>query len=173
MFSVPGSGDDIGSVFSMYEQFWLPYVIFNIYPSEIESVDVHYTDNDTDSFTLCNPFFSRSEPVGRSCMSGYDTLKVRRYLSYFTGVPLETWAFELEPEKADSIKSSPPLATVTVHLADGTRSLRIWERKVETPEGMEVDHDRVWGMTGESELLLVARYYDVDPLLRRKSYFLR
>ena len=64
---------------------------------------------------------------------------------------------------------------ISVLKADGgTEMLRIWERYAEGEDGLPVgDTDRAWGAKGESNEIFVVRYFDIDPLLRKRSYFLR
>ena len=33
------------------------------------------------------------------------------------------------------------------------------------------DSDRLWGKTDNSDELFIMRYFDVDPILKRRSYF--
>jgi hypothetical protein len=36
---------------------------------------------------------------------------------------------------------------------------------------MKKDSDRLWAKTDEKDDLFIMRYFDIDPLLKKKSYF--
>jgi hypothetical protein len=167
---LPGFEGDIGSGFNMNELFWLPYTIFNLLPSEISTVNFENLRDLSSSFNIrcSNDVFTLSD--GNNNLSGWDTTRVRRYLSYFTLIPFEKWALELSQPESDSIQSTPPLCRIGVKKTDGTAiTLTLWEKII--PETGSKDSDRLWGKTGSGSNLFVMRYFDIDPLLKKKSYF--
>lgn len=169
--SIPGYEGAIGSNFSMNELFWQPFNIFSYIPGDIASVKVDYQANPEESFTVYNPSLGLSDSVGASTNGEFESAKIKRYLSYFTWVPFESWAFDLDEAVADSIMASAPLATITVMIkGDDSGTLTIWERFVADDGGFAKDTDRAWGRRDDGKLFIV-RYFDIDPLLRRKSYF--
>jgi hypothetical protein len=171
--SIPGFEGAIGSNFNMNELFWVPFNIFRYSPGEINSVEVQYTTNPEESFIVRNP--DTADTTGKAGLGEelYDKIKIRRYLSYYTWVPFESWAFDLREEEAEMITAGAPLATVALTLKDGTGvKLTLWERVTQEGGLLKTDTDRAWGRKDEGPLFIV-RYFDVDPLLRRKSYFFR
>ena len=169
---IPGYEAAIGSSFTLNELFWRPYNIFSLNQGQIASVEVSYTGRPDDSFVVHNPF-ARELPSGlKPGIEGFDTAMVRRYLSYFLWVPFESWAFDINEAETASIISGEPGAKITLVLTDGSSEvLTIWERRIEKGGEMVIDLDRVWGRKGDGSHLFVARYFDIDPLLRKKSYF--
>jgi hypothetical protein len=93
---MPGYEGDIGSGFTLNELFWQPYTIFNLLPSEIASVELENFADTTNSFSIVNKGqrFILSDK-GRN-LTGWDSALVTRYLSYFTRIPFESWAFDIE-----------------------------------------------------------------------------
>ncbi len=169
---IPGYEGSIGQGFNMNELFWRPFNIFSISPSQIASVEVSYTDRPDDSFVIHNPFAGELPAGLKPAIEGYDTAMVRRYLSYYIWVPFENWAFETGIEDRDSIVAGEPEAEISVVLTDGsTEVLTVWRRRLEKEGELIVDNDRVWGRKDEGSQLFVVRYFDLDPLLRKKSYF--
>jgi hypothetical protein len=169
---IPGYEGSIGSGFTLNELFWKPYNIFSLNPGQIASVEVSYTDRPNDSFVVHNPFADELPPGMKPGIEGYDTAMVRRYISYFLWVSFENWAFDVGVEETASIVAGEPEAEITVVLADGrSEVVTIWERRIEQEGEIVVDLDRVWGRKGDGQPLFVARYFDLDPLLRKKSYF--
>lgn len=171
IISVPGYEGDIGVSFTMREEFWKPFTVFNEVPSAILSASVDYPARPADSFTAANPMYvDQSIPAA-------DTLKfnpeaVRRFLSYFTRVPFESWEVSLNEAIADSIITSVPLAVIKVTLKGGsTKTLRIWEKFTITGGTRIEDTDRAWGALDGGSKLFILRYFDIDPILRRRGNF--
>jgi hypothetical protein len=170
--SIPGYQGSIGSNFNMNELFWVPFNIFNFAPNEIASVEVNYSATPDESFLIYNFSVSVADELKKAAIEQFDSAKVKRYLSYYTWVPFETWAFESGQAESDSIIAGMPLATIRLTLVNGdTERLDLWERTIMKGATRVVDTDRAWGRKDDSNNLFVVRYYDIDPLLRRKSYF--
>jgi hypothetical protein len=167
---IPGYEGDIGSGFTLNELFWVPYTVFNLLPSEIYSVEFENMSDPSSSFTITvkNNLYSLS--YANNNLSGWDSSRVKRYISYFTLVPFESWAPGLSAEESAKIKSGNPVFRISVRKSDSTeRVLTLWEKT--NRESGEKDSDRLWGKTGEREDLFILRYFDVDPLLKKRSYF--
>ena len=168
----PGYEDNIGVLFSMKELFWQPLAVFNSLPSQIESVEFEDLLHAESSFEIEKSDGILSLADSSGLMYGWDSLKVRRYLSYFTSIQLESWAFELREDSIGSIINRGPAYRISLTNVDGERrTLTVWERW-NYEEGEKImDSDRLWGKTDDADLLFVIRYFDLDPILKRKSYF--
>jgi hypothetical protein len=167
---VPGYEGDIGSAFTLNELYWHPYMVFNLLPSEIQSVSFDNVADPSSSFTITgrNNVYTLSD--GNTSLSGWDSSRIRRYISYFTLIPFESWALDLPKHQADSIQSTSPLYRINVRKSDGTGiMLSLWE-KMDDETG-EKDSDRLWGKTDSGNVLFIMRYFDIDPLLKKRSYF--
>jgi hypothetical protein len=167
---VPGFEGDIGSGFTMNELFWLPYTIFNSLPSEISSVTYDNISDPDSSFVITGRknAFSLTDPSNG--LIGCDSSRIKRYISYFGFIPFESWALDLPEEKSKKIKSGTPLCRIGIVKSDGSEKvLTLWDKMNE--ETGEKDSDRLWGKTGEREELFIVRYFDIDPLLKKRSYF--
>ncbi|HOK26946.1 MAG TPA: hypothetical protein PLX87_10520 [Bacteroidales bacterium] len=171
---VPGYETDIGSYFTADPLFWQPFIIFNFMPSEIEEVVLQNYSDTSASFRIIhnnkNISLLTAGGIPAACC---DTTKVRRYISYFTYIPFERWATELTGEKKEEIKSLVPLFRINLKTKEGQNvSLTIWQKSMTSDEGKEVvDNDRVWGKTGDIDEIFVMRYFDIDPVLKKISYF--
>jgi hypothetical protein len=167
---VPGYEGDIGSGFMVNELFWLPYTVFNLLPSEISTVTFDNVADPASSFTIAgkNNIYILSDE--NSKLAGWDSSRVRRYISYFTLIPFERWALDLSDSESKKIKSGSPIGRITVIKSDGSQiSLTLWEKSKN--ENGTKDSDRLWGMTSAREDLFILRYFDIDPLLKKRSYF--
>ena len=169
---IPGYEDNIGTHFTLNELFWQPYTVANLLPSEITSVEFESFQNPDASFIIKNSKigFSLSDRTGN--LSGWDTMKIKRYISYFTSVPFETWAFDLAEDEKKQIESQPPLYRVNIgKSAGGNIGLTIWE-KWNTVNGESTkDTDRVWAKIDGTSNIVILKYFDIDPILKKKSYF--
>ncbi|MFH0843489.1 MAG: hypothetical protein V1903_12840 [Bacteroidota bacterium] len=163
---VPGYEEDIGYIFNSDEHFWQPFTIFNLLPSEIASVTVESHADTASSFSIISSG-SSFMPDG---ISGWDSTRVKRYISYFTWVPFENRAYSLPGDIKEEIMSQQPLYTITVKISSGEEViLKLW-RKYEDQTG-EPDSDRLYGKASSIDDLLIIRYFDIDPLLKKRSYF--
>jgi len=167
---VPGFEGDIGAGFTMNELFWVPYTIFNLLPSEISSVTYDDLSDPALSFVIKRRDNVFSLADLNANLSGWDTSRIKRYISYFGFIPFESWALDLAEEKSEKIKSGIPVCRISVVKSDGSEKvLTLWNMM--NDETGEKDSDRLWGKTGEREELFIVRYFDIDPLLKKRSYF--
>lgn len=169
---IPDYDGNIGSAFTLNELFWMPYTIFDLLPSEIEGVKFENFADTASSFSIIrNGRRFLLYDNGKS-LNGYDSTLVTRYLSYFTHVPFESWSFETSSEERKEIVSGPPLYRITVEKAGGAEAvLTLWQKKIITGGSENTDSDRLYGKTDSSDELFIVRYYDIDPLIKKRSYF--
>lgn len=169
---VPGSDVNIGSGFTLNELFWQPYTIFNLLPSEISSVRFENFADTSASFMITKKESGYSFSGTGSELAGLDPSLVIRYLSYFTWIPFESWAFDLSNEEKAQAEQSNPIFRITLVSSSGsTTILTLWEKiKFEKGE-RKVDTDRLLGKTQANEGLFIVRYFDIDPVLKKRSYF--
>jgi hypothetical protein len=167
---VPGYNDNIGSAFIATELYWEPFTVFNLLPSEISSVTLENYSDTASSFKITR-YDNKYVLSGiRFDLTGWDSSKVRRYISYFTRVPFENWADNMTDSLKNKIISQDPLYRITVKKTDGGDIiLTMWER-FNTETG-EKDSDRLFGKRADRDELFIIRYFDIDPLLKKRAYF--
>lgn len=169
---VPGYEGDIGSGFSLNELFWKPYNVFNLLPSEIASVRFENMSDTASSFKIINRnhHFLLSGDEGN--LTGWDSTLVFRYISYFAWVPFESWAFETGEAEKNSIEAQLPLYRITVNANNGNKSvLNLWVKENGKSSGETFDSDRLFGKKDGTNELFIMRYFDIDPLIKKRSYF--
>jgi hypothetical protein len=169
---VPGNEAEIGSAFSMNELFWQPYTVFSLLPSDIYSVALENLVDTSSSFMIKNEN-RRFRLYGNSGeLTGWDTSRLIRYVSYYTHVQFESWALDLLKEEKENIENEEPLYKITVVSSEGERKvIRLWQRSVEENGTVKDDTDRLWAKTEGNNEIFVIRYVDIDPLLKKRSYF--
>ncbi len=86
----PGYEGDIGSIFNPAEHFWQPFIIFNLLPSEISSVTLVNNSDPSSSFKIKASGNSYQLSDLKDNLTGWDSSRVKRYISYYTLVPFES-----------------------------------------------------------------------------------
>lgn len=167
---VPGYEGNIGSGFILNELFWKSYRVFNLLPSEIESVELENLSDTASSFSIINR--DHHFLLSGSALTRWDSSRVIRYISYFAWVPFESWAFEIGEEEKRQIEAQQPLYILKVITTSGRKSvLTLWGMTARNNVSKTIDSDRLLGKTGESEEFFIMRYFDIDPLIKKRSYF--
>ena len=65
-----------------------------------------------------------------------------------------------------------PLYRITVNTTSGRKKILTLWGKSGTKNGNNVpDSDRLYGKTGDIDELFVMRYFDIDPLIKKRAYF--
>ena len=169
---VPGYDGNIGSGFVLDELFWQPYTVFNLLPSEIASVRFENLSDTSSSFAITNRNNHFSLSGSSAGMAGWDSTLVIRYVSYFAWIPFESWALDISNEEKKLIEASQPLYRITVNKTSGKKSvLTLWQKKTARNGIPETDSDRILGKTDDRDALFIMRYFDIDPLIKKRSYF--
>ncbi len=169
---VPGYDSDIGSGFTMNELFWQPYTVFNLLPSEIVSVNFENLSDTASSFSIVNKnhqFLLSSYNVS---LKGWDSALVARYISYFVRIPFESWAFGMTESEKKGVEAQLPLYRIIVTTLSGKKtSLTLWAMMTGENSTKRTDSDRLFGKADESNELFIIRYFDIDPIIKKRSYF--
>lgn len=169
---IPDYDGNIGSAFIVNELFWQPYTVFNLLPSEIASVKLENSSDSSASFSITNQnhrFFLNNDAGNKT---GWDPTLVFRYISYFAFIPFESWALEMGEKEQKSVESQIPLYKITVQTTNGKkRILTLWGLQVDKNNSKEIDSDRLLGKTDDKDGLFIIRYFDIDPLIKKRSYF--
>jgi len=169
---IPGYEGNVGSCFTLNELFWQPYTVFNYLPSEIEYINLENLSDTSSSFSISsqNHHFTLSDMHAE--LKGWDTAMIIRYLSYFTRIPFEKWAFEMGEESMKMIENQQPFIKITVNTTAGKKTiLTLWEKMADGQDEKTKDSDRLLGRTQADEDFFIMRYFDIDPLLKKRSYF--
>ena len=165
---LPGYEGDIGPIFNPAEKFWQPFILFNLLPSEISSVIVYNNADPSSSFKINASGNSYKVSDLKNNLSGWDSSRVKRYISYYTLVPFESLASDLSESEKAGLASDSAAYRISVAGNDGRiTDLELWERTVNGKK----DPDRLFGRKSGSEGFLIIRFFDIDPLLRKISYF--
>jgi hypothetical protein len=170
--SVPGYEDNVGSGFTLNELFWQNYTLFNLMPSEIVSVSMENLSDTASSFMIINNNRHYILSDLSKQLNGWDSALITRYLSYFARIPFESWALDMSKEQIKMIESLHPAYRLTVEAVGKQKTiLTMWKRTKEENGEKIFDTDRLFGKTQERDEIFIIRYFDIDPLLKKRSYF--
>jgi|WetSurMetagenome_2_1015567.scaffolds.fasta_scaffold34538_3 hypothetical protein len=168
--NLPGYEGEIGSAFTLNELYWQPFMVFNLLPSEIASIDLQCFADTSSSFTILHKGDHYLLSGSGKMLSGWDTSRVKRYISYFARIPFEKWAFEVTDSSYKRVEMNNPVYILKVRSSDSKEVvLSIWDM-YQGESGMK-DYDRVYGKTENRRDLFIMRYFDIDPVLKKRSYF--
>jgi hypothetical protein len=170
--NVPGYEVNIGYAFTLKEQYWEPYTIFNMLPSEINSVRFENRGDSASSFRISKKDGKYTLSGNNNDLTGWNPELIIRYISYFTFVPFESWAVDMTNEEKLSIDIKEPDYRITVVSSTGSATiLNLWER-IKTENGKKVtDSDRLIGKIKGNDDFFIVRYFDIDPVLKKRAYF--
>ena len=169
---MPGYEDNIGSHFVVNELFWRPFTVCKLLPSQIGSVELQNFTDPSSSFVIENKkgvFLLKD-----AALKGQDSSRVKRYISYFVNVQFESWAFDLTGFERRMIEESKPLFVIIIKTTIGGEiKLTIWNRYLYAGDNKlrPRDTDRLWGKTEDGNGIFVIRYFDIDPILKKKAWF--
>jgi hypothetical protein len=154
--------------------FWQPFTVFNLLPSEVASVDFENFSDTTSSFLITSKNHHLTLSDRRTLLAGWDSTLINRYLSYFTYIPFESWAFNLSSEEERMIDSGKPLYRITVKTTSGRKIvLTLWERTIVKNGSETKDTDRLFASTQDRDDIFIIRYFDIDPLIKKRTYFFK
>jgi len=169
---IPGYEGDIGSSFTLNELFWEPYNVFNLLPSEIASVTFENLSDTSASFSIISENHKYFLSDLNKNLTGWDTSLVSRYLSYFTWMPFESWEFDMGEKEKKEVGSEQPLYRISVGTTGNSKIiLTLWKRKISSNDTVAIDSDRLLGKIQGRNDFFVMRYFDIDPLIKKRSYF--
>lgn len=170
---VPGYEVNIGSVFTVRDLYWQPYTIFSQLPSEIRSISFENLNDTSSSFFISRVPKGYQLRSNKGIVNSADTSLIIRYISYFTFVPFEKWAFDFSEEEISVLTDNQPVYRITLVPDKGSAiKLSLWNISKIVNGEQDIDTDRLLGAIESNEGYFLVRYFDIDPILKKRSYFL-
>lgn len=174
---IPGFNKPIGSLFVTEEKFWKPYIIFNYPPGMIKAVKMDYPDSPEKSFRILKTGNNRYKLLRNAKeVPVFDTLAIERYLSYFRNIRFIRWELGIDSAETDSVISTTPEFILTVTDITGeNNTIKIYSKLVsivDKGDMLTVSQNEVFVKQNDEKELKVARYFDLDPVIKEIKYFL-
>lgn len=174
---IQGYNKPIGLLFVTKEKFWKSYIIFNYQPGMIRQVDMYFPGSPEKSFRIVKAGYNRYKLFrnGKE-IPLFDTVEVERYLSYFSNIRFVRWELGMDRAEIDSVISTTPEFVLTVADTAGVHTtIKTYSKLVSLVgrgEGLAASQDEVFVKQDDTNELSVARYYDLDPVIKEIKYFL-
>ena len=174
---IPGFNKPIGSLFVTKEKFWEPYIFFDYRPGMIKAVKMDYPDSPQKSFRILKTGENRYKLLqdGRE-VPVFDTLAIERYLSYFRNIRFVRWELGIDSVEIDSVTSTTPEFILTVTDNTGEHNtIKTYSKLVSLVDMEDIltaSRNEVFVKQNDEKELNVARYFDLDPVIKEIKYFL-
>lgn len=166
--NVPGYDFDIGSAFTLNENYWRPYTLFSSLPAEIAKIELINGADSLASYTIVNNFRENSVSIEPTFGSKPDTSLIKRYLTYFSMVPFESWALNIPAEQIVEITEGRYIFKLTISKSNGTTTtVTFWPMDMDG----KLDTDRLWARIDNNDNLVTVKYFDIDPVIKKRSFF--
>lgn len=159
---------------------WRDIIFFRLKPDAIAKVEIQYPPKPEEGFVIDNtakqPTVSRL--INEDMVPNPDMVKLQKYLGGFTVTPYESVAFNLKPEKVDSILKTSPFAIFNLKEKAGkTHTMKCFyikrhmEELDENGKPLPVNTDKFHIQYNNSKELFVAQFYVWDRVLVPFSFF--
>lgn len=182
--NLPGFRGFVSSRFTPITDDWLSHMVFNKQLSDIKSVELIFTENDSSSFKIDVKDEMGNYKITRlfddKVLDSYDTLKVLNMMTAFSDLRYESRLNNiLLPQRVDSIVNSPSMYELTlVDNSMDTIFVKMF-KKDKVPDAINerfdvllpVDHDRFYGLVNNGEDLVLMQYYVFDKVLHPIEYY--
>jgi hypothetical protein len=176
---IKGMQGMIGPRFFADKGRWMCTEIFAYQTHEIASVDVRYTAEPQENFTVKRQGKNFSVTSNGKAFPSVDTSMIYRYLQNYKMIHFESPNYDLSAKQVDSVKRSKPFCVLTLKSAKGTKSVLKLYRKQSSLGGTRVDDtgkeaeydiNHLWCVLPNNELVQ-CQYYVFNPLIMGRVYF--
>ena len=172
-------GMDINGINLLYlteDHYWRDNILFSLTPAQISAIEVRHFNRPDASFRIEKGeegewlLFSLA---GDKSITDFSRENILNYLYHFSNVRFDEILTASEGEGLSDI-AGQPVTEIGVKMENGTGMVvRCYPRYVYEESGDKMmDHDRLYLQVNNTEELLLARYIQVDLILKDLSYFL-
>lgn len=183
VMSIPGFNGFLSVRYFLDEEMWRDKIVFGFYPDQIASVslkDVRFPDS---SFTL-----SLSSDVNKisltdnkgNAIADFDTLKAKRYLTYFSNLQYESLKNDVRKSFRDSV--IPRGAVYILELKDREgkiHSMKTFAKPADDPDKIDPvtkkpvieDTERMYALINEDKDLATIQYFGFGKMFHSIDYF--
>lgn len=178
---IPGFNGFLSIRYFMDEDLWRDRSIFSHYPDEISYIKVDYAHRPDSSFTISlsdRNDISISDSKGNN-LGDFDTLKAKRYITYYTNIQYEKLANNLRPTYRDSVLAKGVVHTITLKERNGAvHTVKTYSRPSDpekvnpaTNKPYEEDPDHMFALINDDKDIAVIQYYVFGKLFMSASWF--
>jgi hypothetical protein len=178
---IPGFNGFLSIRYFIDEDLWRDRSIFSYYPNEISYIKVDYAHMPDSSFTISlsdrndiSIFDSKGNNLGE-----FDTIKAKRYITYYTNIQYERIVNNLRPTYRDSVLAKGVVHTITLKERNGAvHTVKTYSRPADpeqinpaTNKPYEEDPDRMFALINNDKDMVMIQYYVFGKLFVNASWF--
>ncbi len=178
---IPGFNGYLSIRYFLDEDLWRDRSIFAFYPDQIASISLDYSQMHDSSFTVSlsdKNDISLSDSRGNK-FSSFDTLKVKRYITYYTHIQYESLENNLRPSFRDSVLHKGVIHTINLTDREGkVHSLKTFSKPADpnkinpvTEQAYTEDPEKMFALINDDKDMVIIQYYVFGKLFMPSSYF--
>jgi len=179
---IPGFNGFLSVRYFVVEDTWRDKSIFAFYPDMISSIEVQSTQHPDSSFTISlsdKNEISFADSKGKKS-SWFDTLKVKRYITYYTNIQYETLKNDLRKSLRDSVLAKGPVFIIKLTDREGKKhTAKLFSKPPVDPDRVDditgkpvtEDMERMYALINEEKDLALIQYYVFGKLFLGVSAF--
>ncbi|MEK6615988.1 MAG: hypothetical protein AABZ32_07750 [Bacteroidota bacterium] len=179
---IPGFNGFLSVRYFLDEDLWRDRSIFAFYPDKISSITVEYTHLRDSSFTISlsnKNEISLADSRGKNILD-FDTLKTKRYITYYTNIQYEALKNDMRKSFIDSVLAKGPVHIIRLKDREGKfHTVKTFSKpvadmnKVDDVTGKPVteDFERMFALINDDKDIVLIQYYVFGKLFQGVSYF--
>jgi len=179
---IPGFNGFLSIRYFMEEDLWRDRTIFAFYPDKISSITVEYARLRDSSFTISlsdTNLISLADSKGKN-IPDFDTLKAKRYITYYTNIQYEALKNDMRKSFVDSVLAKGPVHIIKlkdrdgkIHAAKTFSKPAADQNKTDEVTGKPITEDleRMFALINDDKDIALIQYYVFGKLFQGVSYF--
>lgn len=178
---IPGFNGILSVRYFLDEELWRNRSVFAFYPDQISSIEVKHNNAFDSSFIIQ---LSDKNEISMTDSKGekipwFDTLKTKRYITYYNNIQYEMMKNDLRSSFMDSIISKGPIYTITLTDREGTKhTVKAFAKPAHegqtdpvTGKPLSTDIERMYALINDNKDFVSIQYYVFGKLFQPLSYF--
>lgn len=182
VLSIPGFNGFLSVRYFLDEEMWRDKIIYGFYPDQIASVSVKHVLFPDSSFTISLPDINKltlTDNKGNN-VADFDTLKVKRYLTYFSNLQYESLKNEMRKSLRDSIFGKTPVHIIQLKDKAGKiHSMTTYVKPEDDPNrtdevtGKHIteDPERMYALINDGKDIATIQYFAFGKIFHGVDYF--
>jgi hypothetical protein len=179
---IPGFNGFLSVRYFLDEETWREKTIFAFYPDQISSVSLKNIRLPDSSFTLSLSGVNKislTDNKGNN-IADFDTLKAKRYLTYFSNLQYESLKNDIRKSLRDSVIARGPVHIIELKDREGKiHSIKTFVKPSDDPNktdevtGKHVteDPERMYALINEDKDIATIQYFAFGKMFHGISYF--
>jgi hypothetical protein len=178
---IPGFNGFLSVRYLLDEETWRDKTIYGFYPDQITSISMKFVHSPDSSFTISLPEINKisiADSKGNN-IANFDTLKVKRYITYFSNLSYETLKNNSRKSFKDSIFTKP---VHIIELKDKDGKIHIMKTFVKpvddpnktdqvTGKHITQDVERMYALFNDDKDMVTIQYFGFGKIFHSVSYF--